>query len=62
MTVVKSNSVTAVRPKQRKGFWKQSLNARTALLYLLPSIILFSIFVTSSIIVVTYMEKPLVVN
>lgn len=45
MTVVKSNSVTAVRPKQRKGFWKRSLNARTALLYLLPSIILFSIFV-----------------
>ncbi|WP_298469768.1 sugar ABC transporter permease [Psychrobacillus sp. FSL K6-4046] len=45
MTVVKSNHVTAVRSKQKKGFWKRSLNARTALLYLLPSIILFSVFV-----------------
>ncbi|WP_186580671.1 carbohydrate ABC transporter permease [Aquibacillus kalidii] len=30
--------------KKKKGIWQQSLNWRTALLYLLPSLILFSVF------------------
>ena len=34
-----------IAKKAKKSVWKRSLDARTALLYLLPSILLFSIFV-----------------
>jgi ABC-type sugar transport system permease subunit len=32
-------------PAQKLGLWKRTLNMRTALLYLLPSIILFAVFI-----------------
>ena len=37
--------MTAVTKPKKISYWKRSSNARTALLYLLPSIILFTIFV-----------------
>jgi len=37
--------MTAVPKPKKISYWKRSSNARTALLYLLPSIILFTIFV-----------------
>ena len=30
---------------EKPGIWKKTVNGRTALLYLLPSIVLFSVFV-----------------
>lgn len=40
---MKANTMT--NQSQRWSLWKKTLNARTALLYLLPSMILFSVFV-----------------
>ena len=37
--------MTTVQAKPKKNLWKRSLDARTALLYLLPSILLFSVFI-----------------
>ena len=37
--------MTTVQAKPKKSLWKRSLDARTALLYLLPSILLFSVFI-----------------
>ncbi|RYI27892.1 sugar ABC transporter permease [Bacillus infantis] len=43
---ISSNPVRkASAPGLKPGLWKRSLNARTALLYLFPSILLFSVFI-----------------
>ncbi len=37
--------MTTVKVRPKKSLWRRSLDARTALLYLLPSILLFSVFI-----------------
>jgi len=34
-----------MNPTTKPGFWRRSINGRTAILYLLPSVILFSVFI-----------------